>query len=649
MKYLLLLLLSLNAFAIGGAPGSYQIDVLVGTEQASTPANPASGKKKLYFKNDGKAYSLNSSGTEQAISLVDSVFGRAGAVTAQSGDYNTSQITELTNLFFTNARGIAAVLTAFSSGAGTITSSDTVLSAIQKLDGNVALKQDALANVVSAGSCTNCDITFNAKGIATAYANGSGGGGGSDLAEVTSTASAITVSASNRYYLTGTTTQSITLPSSASSNARIQIVGQSAYPFKIKSNSGAASQMIVQGAYESNTSSSSAIDLWQATSPYSVVELVYNSTSNKWTSINYINGDVIGDYNYWGNASDGDLSTSGATNITSVQDGDCVVSNYNNLTINTGHTMTLSNRARCWVIYVKGNFVNNGLLTMTDRGAKANPNDAGVTSDTPVAPGDGHAVTASGVLFRRKVSGGTVTNSATDLVWGAGTALNTSEGFQRVLDSSNQGKLYGWAKTGASGGAGVSTGGTLPGNAGSNGTTSTNVTTAGGGGSGGCYQCAGSTSGSGSAASTWSGGIGGGSSHVASGSCVATGGASYGGAGGNACVAGAVGTADTGAGAGNPQGTGAGTNNGASTNNNGSGGSLAIFVRGNISGNGAIESKGHKGQESIVSANGGGATGGGQILWLYAGTDSSTITTSVVGGAGGNGGNGVLQKAQISL
>jgi hypothetical protein len=35
---------------------------------------------------------------------VASVFGRAGTVTAQSGDYNTSQVTEGTNLYYTDSR-----------------------------------------------------------------------------------------------------------------------------------------------------------------------------------------------------------------------------------------------------------------------------------------------------------------------------------------------------------------------------------------------------------------------------------------------------------------------------------------------------------------------------------------------------------------
>ena len=40
---------------------------------------------------------------------VASVFGRTGAVTAQSGDYSTSLVSEGTNLYFTNARAQAAM------------------------------------------------------------------------------------------------------------------------------------------------------------------------------------------------------------------------------------------------------------------------------------------------------------------------------------------------------------------------------------------------------------------------------------------------------------------------------------------------------------------------------------------------------------
>jgi len=71
-------------------------------------------------------------------SEVVSVFGRVGSVTAQSGDYTTSLVTEGTNLYFTNARAIASTLTGYAAAAGTVSSTDTVKGAIQKIDGNVA-------------------------------------------------------------------------------------------------------------------------------------------------------------------------------------------------------------------------------------------------------------------------------------------------------------------------------------------------------------------------------------------------------------------------------------------------------------------------------------------------------------------------------
>ena len=69
---------------------------------------------------------------------VSSVFGRTGAVVAVSGDYTTSQVTEASNLYFTNARVIAAPITGYVSGAGIVADTDSVLQAIQKLNGNIA-------------------------------------------------------------------------------------------------------------------------------------------------------------------------------------------------------------------------------------------------------------------------------------------------------------------------------------------------------------------------------------------------------------------------------------------------------------------------------------------------------------------------------
>jgi hypothetical protein len=63
---------------------------------------------------------------------VVSVNGFTGAVSL-----TTSNISEGSNLYYTNARTIASSLTGYTSGAGTITSSDTILTSIQKLNGNI--------------------------------------------------------------------------------------------------------------------------------------------------------------------------------------------------------------------------------------------------------------------------------------------------------------------------------------------------------------------------------------------------------------------------------------------------------------------------------------------------------------------------------
>lgn len=87
---------------------------------------------------------------------VSTVFGRSGAVTAQSGDYTTAQVTESGNLYFTNARGIASTLTGYTAGAGTVTSADTILQALQKLDGNIKTP----VKETPSGTVNGSNVTF---------------------------------------------------------------------------------------------------------------------------------------------------------------------------------------------------------------------------------------------------------------------------------------------------------------------------------------------------------------------------------------------------------------------------------------------------------------------------------------------------------
>lgn len=94
---------------------------------------------------------------------VSSVNGYIGAINLTSAD-----ITEVTNLYFTTARVIATALTGFTSGAGTVAASDTILQAIQKLDGNIAAKVAANSAITGA---TKTKVTYDAKGLVTAGAD----------------------------------------------------------------------------------------------------------------------------------------------------------------------------------------------------------------------------------------------------------------------------------------------------------------------------------------------------------------------------------------------------------------------------------------------------------------------------------------------
>jgi hypothetical protein len=73
-----------------------------------------------------------------------------------------------------NAAIIAAVLTGYASGAGTVASTDTILAAIQKLNGNAALKALLTTNTFSAaqiGTPTALTSTSNSMAIDLSAAN----------------------------------------------------------------------------------------------------------------------------------------------------------------------------------------------------------------------------------------------------------------------------------------------------------------------------------------------------------------------------------------------------------------------------------------------------------------------------------------------
>ncbi|HLP53875.1 MAG TPA: hypothetical protein VK151_02560 [Fluviicola sp.] len=91
----------------------------------------------------------------QKIDNTDAVLswnGRKGAVVPESGDYDTDDVTEAGNQYFTEARVLAALLAGLStSTTSAVTSSDSVLSALGKLQGQVGLREVAANKGVAGG------------------------------------------------------------------------------------------------------------------------------------------------------------------------------------------------------------------------------------------------------------------------------------------------------------------------------------------------------------------------------------------------------------------------------------------------------------------------------------------------------------------
>ena len=107
---------------------------------------------KLLTLNQQDGGTITASWTDYDTAPVTSVFGRTGAVVAASGDYTTTQVTEGTNLYFTDARarGAISLTTSGTSGAATYNSSTGVLNipnyadtdtGITSLNGLTALTQ----------------------------------------------------------------------------------------------------------------------------------------------------------------------------------------------------------------------------------------------------------------------------------------------------------------------------------------------------------------------------------------------------------------------------------------------------------------------------------------------------------------------------
>ena len=358
-----------------------------------------------------------------------------------------------------------------------------------------------------------------------------------------------------------------------------------------------------------------------------------DSIGEVWNVAKYFSG--VSDGNYFGDESDGVVTISTDTNETVLNkvgsyDGDMLVKNYSSLTIDATKTLTLDQPARGMLIYVKGDCVINGTLSMTARGALADPTVAGGS--------DSSAVSATGLRLPLKKSGSTDTLAAADFA-GTGNAAVAAVANHDAI--SGDGKIYTVGRTGGAGTPARPTVTSCPVFAANPGTSGVaTLSSGGGGGGGGCSEGVGISIGGGATGTVFSGGSGGGGSYGSSGGqTVAGNGVANGGAGGQGGGTAVYGQMS--GGAGNPGGASVTQ----VTRMDGTGGLLILLVGGDltIGASGSIETKGVDGGSGATnpaihtSYGGGGASGGGKLLVLHGGTLTNNGSITSAGGVGGAG------------
>jgi hypothetical protein len=332
-----------------------------------------------------------------------------------------------------------------------------------------------------------------------------------------------------------------------------------------------------------------------------------------------------------------DVTLPVTTTTPGVSDGDMKVVTYPRaLDIRSTCTITTDTPCRGLLIYIAGDLYLDGTISMTGKGASADPNAPGAT--------DNDVVPASGLRIPFRTISGTGTSSDNSALF-AGCGLEARDAIGRHATKNLE-----WVTIGRDGGVGGTGSSSQLGNAGVSG----GVGQSGGGGAGSALT---GTSGSGGAGTCFSGGTGGG------GACGGTGvaGAPYGGSGGDGAP---TASSPSAGGVGNPNGkwsNGTYVSNGIDASApSGTGGTIILVVGGNVTigPNGKIEANGISSQNYSDPNNrcGGGSSGGGNIVIAHGGDFINNGSITADGGAswgwnssqmGGAGGNGSIQIKKI--
>ena len=330
---------------------------------------------------------------------------------------------------------------------------------------------------------------------------------------------------------------------------------------------------------------------------------------------------------YFGTGADGDLSTTGNVTLTSTLDGERVVKHYNNLTVNVGHTLTVSNRCKGLILYVNGTLTLNGIIDMSTKGGNSIPTWSDI---------DKFAIR---ITERKAPPHDTIVIVGYEYMSQSAMAKNS---LPYQMNSIYNSTAY---YPGNNGAAAITSG------CGGDGGNGGQALIKGTGGNADALRCL-TLAGFGN---LYSGGAGAGGvsakgySVVSSTVCFyAQSVVGFDGAGGNGSSVGD--TFNTGGGAGSPGGTGT------YAGGTGKGGALIIICR-VLSGSGQMKSNGAAGGGASSSVAGGGGSGGGPITLLWGAVSSWTGSAVASGGAGGTstsgcpggaGGAGYIHSIQLT-
>jgi hypothetical protein len=344
-----------------------------------TSTSPAYGSL-LIGGQHGEYEFIASSTFSSLTSPVSSVFGRMGAITAQSGDYTTSQVTEDSNLYFTNARAVSALTgqsnTLFTNGAGYLTSlagaaSSTLLTDNNTFSGgNLFLASTTIGNgnqngglTISGGATTTGNTYLNGTLMAangTFSINSSGVINTLNNVAVTLSSTGFTVNRNNPFTLGNISSSNggtacfnsmqfpcTQLEGGANASSYLQLIGTTAASPSATGGiyldygaSGASSAMFIQGN-SGNVGIATTTPAWPLT--------VASSTGPQFGLVDTTNSSFAWTLRSTGNSLYIATSTYGATSTTAAlaidKNGNTTVNNLqiNGTATTTGTTLRFSN------------------------------------------------------------------------------------------------------------------------------------------------------------------------------------------------------------------------------------------------------------------------------------------------------------------